>query len=100
MRAMRAMRAMRELGDRAPLLFALNAARGSMLAMIGDDDTAMDMAHHPPEWFAVVRTRTVALRGTDMDMFTTALYPGISHGTKWVNKGGVGWLAKQLRFAF
>ena len=94
------MRALRELGDRAAAVFELNAARGPLLVMNGDDDTVMDMAHHPPEWFAAVRTRAVALRGTDTDMFTTVVYPGISHRTSWVNKDGVGWLAKQVHFAF
>ena len=94
------MRALRPLGDRAAVLFALNADRGPMLVMNGDDDTVMDMAHHPPEWFASVRARAVALRGTDKDVFTTIVYPGISHRTSWVNKDGVSWLSKQIHLPF
>jgi dienelactone hydrolase len=93
------MRALRGLGDRAPILFALNARRGPMLVMNGDDDTVMDMAHHPPEWFAAVRARAIALAGTDTNMFTTIVYPGISHRTSWVNKDGVLWLESQIHFA-
>ncbi|WP_213803990.1 alpha/beta fold hydrolase [Granulicella sp. dw_53] len=93
------MRAMRGLGDRAAVLFALNADRGPMLVMNGSDDTVMDMANHPPEWFAAVRGRAVELRGTEKDMFTTIVYPGISHRTSWVDRDGVLWLSKQIHFA-
>lgn len=94
------MRGLRGLVDRAAVLFALNAERGPMLVMNGSDDTVMDMAHHPPEWFAAVRRRAVELRGNDTNMFTTVVYPGMSHRTSWVNKDGVEWLSKQVHFAF
>lgn len=87
------------VGDRGAVLYALNAARGPMLVMNGDNDTVMDMPHHPPAWFSMVRERAIALRGTDKDMFTTILYPGISHRTSWVDRDGVAWLNQQLHFA-
>ncbi len=92
-------KALSVLGDRGAVLYALNAARGPMLVMNGDNDTVMDMAHHGPDWFASVRARAIALRGTDKDMFTTVLYPGISHRTSWVDREGVAWLGQQIRFA-
>jgi len=92
-------RSLSVLGDRGAVLYALNAARGPMLVMNGDNDTVMDMAHHGPDWFASVRARAVALRGTDRDMFTTVLYPGISHRTSWVDRDGVAWLGRQIQFA-
>jgi hypothetical protein len=70
-----------------------------MLVMNGDADTVMDMAHHGPDWFASVRDRAIALRGTDRNVFTTILYPGISHRTSWVDRDGVSWLAHQIHFA-
>jgi dienelactone hydrolase len=87
------------LGDRGAVLYALNAARGPMLVMNGDNDTVMDMAHHPQEWFESVRQRAIALRGTDRNMFTTILYPGVSHRTSWVTRDGVAWLDQQLHFS-
>jgi hypothetical protein len=87
------------LGDRGAVLYALNAARGPMLVMNGDADSVMDMAHHPPEWFATVHARAIALRGTDENMFTAILYPGVSHRTSWVNRDGVSWLNQQIHFA-
>jgi dienelactone hydrolase len=92
-------RSLSVLGDRGAVLYALNAARGPMLVMNGDADTVMDMANHPPEWFATVRARATALRGTDQNMFTIILYPGISHRTSWVDRDGVIWLNQQIQFA-
>jgi dienelactone hydrolase len=92
-------RSLSVLGDRGAVLYALNAARGPMLVMNGDADSVMDMAHHPPEWFATVRARATALRGTSQNMFTVILYPGISHRTSWVNRDGVAWLNQQIHFA-
>ena len=92
-------RSLSVLGDRGSVLYALNAARGPMLVMNGDADTVMDMAHHGPDWFASIRDRAIALRGTDRNMFTSIRYPGISHRTSWVNRDGVSWLAHQIHFA-
>ena len=92
-------KALAVLGDRGAVLYALNAARGPMLVMNGDRDTVMDMEHHPPEWFEIVRQRAIALRGTDKNMFTTMLYPGVSHRTSWVDRDGVAWLDQQIHFS-
>jgi dienelactone hydrolase len=90
------------LGDRGAVLYALNAERGPMLVMNGSADTVMDMAHHPPAWFDEVRTRALALIGpispAAKNIFTTVLYPGISHRTSWVDRKGVVWLDRQLHF--
>jgi hypothetical protein len=91
-------RSLSVVGDRGAVLYALNAARGPMFVMNGDADSVMDMEHHPPAWFDSVRVRVIALRGTDKNVFTTILYPGISHRTSWVNRDGVEWLNQQLHF--
>lgn len=93
-------RALAVLGDRGPILYTLNAERGPMYVMNGDADTVMKMSDHPPAWFAEVRERTIRLTGTDKGLFTTILYPGISHRTSWVNLDGMLWLNQQLHFAF
>ncbi|SEC44737.1 alpha/beta hydrolase family protein [Terriglobus roseus] len=93
-------RALGVLGDRGPILYTLNAERGPMFVMNGDADTVMKMADHPPSWFAAVRERTIAMAGTDTNLFTTVLYPGISHRTSWVDLDGMLWLNHQLHFAF
>lgn len=88
------------MGDRGAILYALNAARGPMYVMNGDSDTVMKMADHPPTWFADVRSHAIVLNGSDRNMFTTVLYPGISHRTSWVDLDGMLWLNHQLHFAF
>jgi len=96
-------KALLPLEDRGAVLYALNAERGPMLIMNGSDDSVMDMAHHPPEWFAHVRQRALALVGANSpasrNMFTTVVYPGISHRTSWVDRQGVAWLNEQIHFA-
>jgi dienelactone hydrolase len=93
-------RALGVFGDRGPILYALNAERGPMYVMNGDADTVMKMADHPPAWFAAVRNRTESLTGSDLNLFTTILYPGVSHRTSWVDLDGMLWLNHQLHFAF
>jgi hypothetical protein len=92
-------RALAVLGDRGAILYTLNADRGSMFVMNGDADTVMKMSDHPPAWFADVRSRAAMMRGTENGLFTTVLYPGISHRTSWVNLDGMLWLNQQIHFA-
>jgi hypothetical protein len=92
-------RALGVLGDRGAILYTLNADRGPMFVMNGDADTVMKMSDHPPSWFADVRSRAATMQGTDRGLFTTVLYPGISHRTSWVNLDGMLWLNQQIHFA-
>jgi dienelactone hydrolase len=96
-------KALLPLGDRGAVLYALNAERGPMLVMNGSNDTVMDMAHHPPAWFAEVRGRALALVGpaspAAKNMFTTIVFPNISHRPSWVERSGVAWLNEQIHFA-
>lgn len=92
-------RALGVLGDRGAILYALNADRGPMYVMNGAADTIMRMADHPPAWFADVRSRAAAIHGSDAGLFTTILYPGISHRTSWVDLDGMLWLNDQVHFA-
>jgi dienelactone hydrolase len=91
-------RSLAVLGDRGAVLYALNAARGPMLVMNGDADTVMRMSDHPPAWFEDIHDRTVSIVGSDTRIFTTVLYPNISHRTSWVNLDGVLWLNHQIHF--
>lgn len=92
-------RSLEVLGDRGAILYALNAARGPMYVMNGAADKVMDIPHHDAAWFAGVRERAIAIRGTDKNMFTTVFYPGIDHRTSWVDRDGVEWLNTQIHFA-
>jgi dienelactone hydrolase len=92
-------RSLAVLGDRSAVLYALNADRGPTLVMNGAEDGVMRMSEHPPTWFDDVRSRAIRLHGIDLNMFTTILYPGISHRPSWVNLDGVLWLNHQIHFA-
>ncbi len=92
-------RSLAVLGDRGAILYALNAARGPMYVMNGAADKVMDIPHHNAAWFAALRERAIAIRGTDRNMFTTIFYPGIDHRPSWVDRDGVEWLNRQLHFA-
>jgi dienelactone hydrolase len=85
--------------ERGAILMTLNADRGPLLLMNGAEDTVMDLPHHGPEWFAALRAQTIALHGGEENVFTTILYPGVSHRTSWVNRDGFLWLDAQIHFA-
>ncbi len=91
-------RALGVLGDRAAILYALNADRGPMLLMNGDRDSVVYVTEYSAQWFDDVRNRAAKLRGTDKGLFTAIRYPGISHRTSWVDLDGMLWLNKQLHF--
>jgi hypothetical protein len=86
--------------DRGAILFALNADRGPTYVMNGAADKVMNIPLHNAEWFAKLRERTIALHGSDQNVFTTIFYPGIDHRTSWVTADGVKWLNQQIHFAF
>lgn len=88
------------LGDRGPILYALHAERGPTFVMNGDADTVMRLADHPPAWFDAMRVLTIEKTGSETNLFTTVLYPGISHRANWMNLDGMLWLNQQLHFAF
>jgi hypothetical protein len=46
-----------------------------------------------------MQKRTSAIRGGDAGLFTTILYPGISHRTSWVDLDGMLWLNRQIHFS-
>ena len=92
-------RALGVLGDRAAILYALNADRGPMFLMNGDQDSVVHITDYPPAWFDDIRNRAAELRGTREGLFTAIRYPGVSHRTSWVNIDGILWLNHQLHFA-
>ena len=91
-------KALQVIGDRSAILYALNAERGPMYIMNGTVDTVMDIPHHEQPWFDEVKARTIAVRGTDKDMFTTVFYPGASHRPSWENRDAALWLNANIHF--
>jgi len=85
--------------ERGDILYTLNADRGPMLVMNGLNDTVMDIPHQGPDWFATTRTATIAMHGSETNVFTTVFYPEIAHRPSWVNRDGFLWLDDQIHFA-
>ena len=92
-------RALGVLGDRAAILYALNADRGPMFLMNGDQDSVVHLTDYSPAWFDDMRHRAAVLHGSEDGLFTTVRYPGVSHRTSWVNIDGILWLNHQLHFS-
>jgi len=85
--------------QRGEILYTLNADRGPMLVMNGLADNVMDIPHTGPDWFANTRTATIALHGSETNVFTTVFYPEVGHRPSWVNRDGFLWLDDQIHFA-
>ncbi len=87
------------LGDRPAVLFALQAKRGPTFIINGTSDTVVAIPQHGPEFFADLRRRTIAINGSERNVFTTYFDPGASHRPAWVTKVAAQWLAANLHFA-
>jgi dienelactone hydrolase len=87
------------LGDRAAVICALHAARGSTLVYNGLAD---EIVNHDPRgprlFFKDLQERTAALRGTSKGVFETGFEPDAGHRPWFVTKPVASWLERQLDF--
>lgn len=90
--------ALRFLGDRAAQIYALHAARGATLIYNGAEDSVVNIPAHGPEFFAGLRRRVIALRGSDDRVFEYRLLEGASHRPLFVTRPAAEWLHRQLDF--
>lgn len=86
------------LGDRAATVYALHAARGPTLIWNGRNDTVVGMPKTQDDFFADLRRRVIALRGTDQRVFEFGFVDGTSHRPYFVTKPVVSWLERQIDF--
>ncbi len=84
--------------NRGALIYTLNADHDNMYVMNGEADTTMDIPHHAQDWFADMRKQTIAMHGSDRNVFTTVFYPGVGHRPSWENRDAFLWLDDQLHF--
>jgi dienelactone hydrolase len=87
------------LGDRPAVLFALQAKRGPTFIINGTNDTVVAIPQHGPDFFDDLRKRTIAVNGSDKNVFTTYFDQGASHRPEWVMKTAAQWLDDNLHFA-
>jgi len=87
------------LGDRGAALLALRARRGPTFIVNGTNDTVVAITKNGPPFFAELRQRTIALNGSERNVFTTSFDEGASHRPNLVTPLVAAWLADQLHFA-
>ena len=86
------------LGDRPAVIYALHAARGPALIWNGRLDSVVNMPKTQDAFFADLRARVVALRGSADGVLEFGFTDGGSHRPYWLTKPAALWLARQLEF--
>lgn len=89
-------KALRFLDDRAAKLYALHAARGRTLIVNGTADTVVAMPTYGDAFFADLRRRVIALRGSEENIFEYRFIEGASHRPFFVTKPVALWLDQVL----
>ena len=85
------------LGERGPVIYALNAKRGPTLVINGAADEVVDIPHHGQDWFEQIRKQTIAQLGSSKDVFDFMLVPGGGHRPYFVTKPVALWLEQKLK---
>jgi dienelactone hydrolase len=86
------------LGDRAAILYALNAKRGPTLVLNGSADQVVDIPHHGEAFFADLRKRTADELGSSKDVFEFGFAPGGGHRPYFLTRPVALWLEEKLKF--
>jgi dienelactone hydrolase len=86
------------LGERGPVLYALNAQRGPTFIINGTADPLIVSSHSFQPFFDDVRTRTAAITGSHTNLFQTHWIEGAGHRPNFVTRPAALWLEDQLHF--
>lgn len=87
------------LGDRAAMVYALQAARGPTLIWNGRGDTVVNMQNTHEPFFDDLRARTIAARGGEAKgVFEYGLVDRTSHRPYWLTRPVVEWLEREIDF--
>jgi dienelactone hydrolase len=89
---------LRVLGDRGPVIFALEAKNGPTLIWNGTADKVVDITHYGPDFFKQLREQTADLLGSPKHAFEFGFTPDGGHRPYFVTKPVALWLAKTLKF--
>jgi hypothetical protein len=84
------------LGDRGAVLYNLHAARGATYVINGSIDGMVK--EDGPAFFEDLRKRTIALHGSDHNVFQFLFVPRVGHRPHFVTRTVALWLEKQLEF--
>lgn len=86
------------LGDRGAVLYSLHAARGATFVFNGLQDTVVAIPNGGRQFFDDLRKRTVALRGSDRNVFDFDFEPTGSHRPYFLTRPVALWLERRLDF--
>lgn len=86
------------LGDRPAYIYALQADRGPTLIWNGHQDHVTHQEETPDAFYADMRRRTIALRGSGENVFEYGWNDAGGHRPYWLTKPVALWLQRQLRF--
>lgn len=87
------------LGDRGAGLYNLHALRGATFVFNGTaDGVVASEAEGPVRFFEDLRKRTIALHGSDRNVFEFGFEPGAGHRPYFVTRPVAQWLERQLDF--
>ncbi|HEX3730086.1 MAG TPA: acetylxylan esterase, partial [Opitutaceae bacterium] len=89
---------LKPLGDRPAYVYALQADRGPTLVWNGRQDHVTHQEETPDSFYADMRRRTIALRGSDRNVFEYGWNDAGGHRPYWVTKPVALWLQRQLHF--
>ena len=86
------------LGDRGAVLYDLAAARGGTFIMNGSADPVVYEGGKSVQFFEDLRQRTIALHGSDRNVFEFAFEQGGGHRPYFLTRVAALWLEKRLDF--
>ena len=86
------------LGDRGAVLYHLHAARGSTLVWNGSADDVVGLPGMGQVFFEDLRRRTIALHGSDQNVFDFGFESGGGHRPYFLTRPVALWLQALLKF--
>lgn len=86
------------LGDRGAEIYALHAQRGRAPIINGTDDDVASIPQMGQAFFEDLRKRTIALHGSDKNVFDFEFIPAGGHRPYWLVRPAAQWLEARLKF--
>ncbi len=87
------------LGDRGAVLYSLHASRGGTFIFNGMlDGVVISEEMGPQGFFEDLRKKTIALHGSDKNVFEFGFEPGAGHRPYFVTRPVALWLQRKLHF--
>lgn len=86
------------LGNRGPVIYALQARHAATYVFNGTTDQVVDIPNHGPDFFATLRRDTIAELGTSKGVFDYGFAPNGGHRPYFLTKPVALWLEEKLKF--